>query len=1011
MKKNIYILFGVIAMTLTACQAFEESIDYGLTAVMESTTGTKTSISSAAAGGYSVLWSGSDKIAVYADDAATPATFTLTGGAGTGVASFRGDVYGDRYIAFYPQTMLSSRSGNILTINLPAEQEYVPGTFANDAYPMAAVTTTKELQFRNLCSVVRISLKGTAMVNKIVFRPMDPSVKVSGDATVDLSDPAAPVLTMDASASNAVTLNVTGGVQLSSTEATDFFIVLPPQVYTDGFTVELYDSSDYYEKFYYEDFTMQRSKVHKATLSGYSGPITSASWLTFTTPSAVAVSLANYGISAPSLYFSYDTQHWTEWNNYSALVFTNDSPVYICGNNPDGFSAGFDNYSVFSFEDPNQNNAPGQNPPATYSVTGDIMSLINKDEAITDIPADFCFYKLFSGCDNLTSAPDLPASGLTDYCYASMFEDCENLEEAPALEATTLAQGCYAGMFAGCSSLSSAPALAATTLAAYCYQNMFKDCSGLEEAPDLLASSLVEGCYAGMFSGCEGLGYVKCLATDISATGCTAGWMEDVPQGGTFIKVEDMHDWNGGEDGMPFEWFVQNSDVSVFAANYLTFTTDPPASSNDSYNLYLINAGGNAPVVYYSYDQTNWKLWGYDGIDFSNTNPVYVCGDNPDGFNKSGGANIWDSDGTYSSFKTSVTKNGEAFGINDDPFYVSGDIMSLISKDESITIIPCDFCFYRLFYFSYGNPLSSLPSLPATTLTKSCYKEMFSCTKKLSAVPEDLLPASTMQDSCYFGMFYNSSITTAPSLPATELSAGCYQYMFYDTDIETAPGLPATKLAERCYAQMFQNCDALTEAPELSAMTMDDGCYYQMFQNCDALTDAPDLPATKLAEKCYWHMFYGCKSLVTAPELPATTLAKDCYTSMFSRCENLTSAPEVLPATTVAKSCYNEMFYGCKNLEVAPELPATVLIDGCYYQMFYGCSKLHNIKCLATNIDAANCVTNWVQGVASSGCFIKDPDMTAWSTGDSGIPTDWIVMNDGDTPGGGSEGTSEEDWN
>ena len=74
MKKNIYILFGVIAMTLTACQAFEESIDYGLTAVMESTTGTKTSISSAAAGGYSVLWSGSDKIAVYADDAATPAT-------------------------------------------------------------------------------------------------------------------------------------------------------------------------------------------------------------------------------------------------------------------------------------------------------------------------------------------------------------------------------------------------------------------------------------------------------------------------------------------------------------------------------------------------------------------------------------------------------------------------------------------------------------------------------------------------------------------------------------------------------------------------------------------------------------------------------------------------------------------------------------------------------------------------------------------------------------------------
>ena len=1002
MKKNIYILFGVIAMTLTACQAFEESIDYGLTAVMESTTGTKTSISSAAAGGYSVLWSGSDKIAVYADDAATPATFTLTGGAGTGVASFRGDVYGDRYIAFYPQTMLSSRSGNILTINLPAEQEYVPGTFANDAYPMAAVTTTKELLFKNLCSVVRISLKGTAMVNKIVFRPMDPSVKVSGDATVDLSNPAAPVLTMDASASNAVTLNVTGGVQLSSTEATDFFIVLPPQVYTDGFTVELYDSSDYYEKFYYEDFTMQRSKVHKATLSGYSGPITSASWLTFTTPSAMAVSLANYGNSAPSLYFSYDTQHWTEWNNFSALVFTNDSPVYICGNNPDGFNSGIDNYSVFTFEDPNQNNAPGQNPPVTYNVTGDIMSLINKDEAITDIPADYCFYKLFSGCDNLTSAPDLPASGLTDYCYASMFEGCENLEEAPAIEATTLAQGCYAGMFSGCSSLSSAPALAATTLAAFCYQNMFKDCSGLEEAPDLLASSLVEGCYAGMFSGCEGLGYVKCLATDISATGCTAGWMEDVPQGGTFIKVEDMHDWNGGEDGMPYEWFVQNSDVSVFAVNYLTFYAGQTQSAYD-YRLTLDNYGDNAPIVYYSNDATNWKLWGYEGLHFSDTDMLYICGDNPDGFSKSCSEYSNNNSGVFSSFN----KTGE--GIY-EPLYVLGDVMSLISKDEEITTIPCDYCFCRLFK---GTPsLRNAPTLSATTLTKQCYYQMFTDADGLTSPPEGL-PATSLKDSCYFEMFSGcSNITYAPELLATTLAEGCYQRMFYGCEnLEEAPELPVMTLAKNCYNGMFQGCDIITDTPELPATELAEGCYFQMFQGCDELVNVSDLPATTLAKNCYWLMFRDCTKLATAPDLPATTLAQGCYSSMFMGCTSLTSAPEILPATTLVQSCYYQMFQGCTELTKAPELPAAVLMDACYYGMFKGCSKLNTIKCLATNIDAAHCTDMWVDGVSSSGCFIKDPDMTAWSTGNSGIPTDWIVMNDGDTPGGGSEGTSEEEWN
>ena len=172
MKKNYYLIFGVIAMALAACQTIEEdSFDFGLTAVMEATSQTKTSMSPAEAGGYNVLWSDTDKIAVYPDSETKPSTFTLTGGAGTSKATFRGVVYGDTYTAFYPENMLVSRNGKILKINLPEEQTYIPGTFATEAYPMAAFSRSKMLQFRNLCSVMRVSLKGVAKVDKLVFMP------------------------------------------------------------------------------------------------------------------------------------------------------------------------------------------------------------------------------------------------------------------------------------------------------------------------------------------------------------------------------------------------------------------------------------------------------------------------------------------------------------------------------------------------------------------------------------------------------------------------------------------------------------------------------------------------------------------------------------------------------------------------------------------------------------------------------------------------------------------------
>ena len=115
---------------------------------------------------------------------------------------------------------------------------------------------------------------------------------------------------------------------------------------------------------------------------------------------------------------------------------------------------------------------------------------------------------------------------------------------------------------------------------------------------------------------------------------------------------------------------------------------------------------------------------------------------------------------------------------------------------------------------------------------------------------------------------------------------------------------------------------------------------------------------------------------------------------MFYNNKGLTSAENLsLPATTLTSACYSDMFSGCTSLTTAPELPATTLADSCYSNMFNGCTKLNYIKCLATDISASNCLYSWVTNVASTGTFVKATGMTSWSTGKSGIPSGWTVVD------------------
>ena len=386
----------------------------------------------------------------------------------------------------------------------------------------------------------------------------------------------------------------------------------------------------------------------------------------------------------------------------------------------------------------------------------------------------------------------------------------------------------------------------------------------------------------------------------------------------------------------------------ITAHKYLTI------SARELCEVALSQSEGNAPTLYYSYDTETWEPWDYSALAVSPNQPLYLCGSNPDGLSR--------SEGQYSRFYFS---SNSMTGVSAQ---VSGDLMSLIDKDEDLLSIPSAYCFYRLFYNC--SSLTGAPELPATELAPYCYKELFYGCSGLTQAPQEL-PAETMSEACYDGMFSGCSSLTA------------------------VPMLSAMELAPYCYRSVFEGCSSLTGEQEvLPAETLSEGCYQHMYRGCTSLSMAPYLAATTLAPSCYYGMFEGCETIeYIAETLEPEELAENCYKEMFKGCSNMYMAP-MLPALILEPSCYEGMFYGSTSLESAPEVLAPTLQPSCYASMFYGCTGISYIRCLATNISAEDCTTNWLYGVAGEGEFFKSHRMEDWTSGPSGIPEGWEVVDD-----------------
>ena len=222
-------------------------------------------------------------------------------------------------------------------------------------------------------------------------------------------------------------------------------------------------------------------------------------------------------INKDNLSYSVNGGEWTTYNSFDTISLSDNDEVAFSGTN----SAINTNFITTG--------------DGTLQVYGNPHSLINWG----NLYQFYCFQDLFSGCVNIVDASNLilSAMNLGNNSYRNMFYGCNLLTGAPQLPATGLTQFCYDYMFYRCSSLSTAPNLPATTLANRCYAWMFAYCTSLSTAPDLPATTLAAYCYDGMFWECSKLNNINVNFYNWDEfTNSTTNWVYGVANEGTFIK-------------------------------------------------------------------------------------------------------------------------------------------------------------------------------------------------------------------------------------------------------------------------------------------------------------------------------------------------------------------------------------------------------------------------------------------------------------------------------------------
>lgn len=196
-------------------------------------------------GGTNVHWSKGDEIALW--DNTDKRKFTATEIDGSS-ATFTGEANSNyRYAAFYPYSAVKAREAVTFTFTLPAKQTAKWRSFANNLAPSFALVEAPEtnLQFKNVCALVKFNLNLTAIDVKTVSLVARNGEVLAGDLKYKFTDES--VVGAES--------NISSRIDLSGPfePAADYYFVVRPCTLAEGFSLLVE----------YNDGTLKRTEVRK----------------------------------------------------------------------------------------------------------------------------------------------------------------------------------------------------------------------------------------------------------------------------------------------------------------------------------------------------------------------------------------------------------------------------------------------------------------------------------------------------------------------------------------------------------------------------------------------------------------------------------------------------------------------------------------------------------------------------------------------------------------------------
>ena len=220
-----------------------------------------------------VLWNADDRISIFNFNTYNY-QYAFTGDDGDTAGGFEeipvsGYITGEdvsyAYAAYpYNKATKLSRSG-VLTMVLPAEQYYKENSFGIGANTMVAVTDGNFLAFKNVGGYLSLRLYGDDVkVSRITIKGNN-GEKIAGKAAITMSLGDVPSIVMDEeNAKDAVSIICDPPVTIgtSSSEYTSFWFVIPPTVFSGGFTIIVVDEiGKVFVKSTTKSFTISRNQL------------------------------------------------------------------------------------------------------------------------------------------------------------------------------------------------------------------------------------------------------------------------------------------------------------------------------------------------------------------------------------------------------------------------------------------------------------------------------------------------------------------------------------------------------------------------------------------------------------------------------------------------------------------------------------------------------------------------------------------------------------------------------